>query len=49
MIGLPRLVDARQGYSGCFATVKINGRLYNLVTDAILKNQFVSAGCTSEY
>ena len=43
---LPALVNSRQGFAGCIATVKLNGRLYNLWTDAISKTPFVSEGCS---
>ena len=44
---LPATIRARRGFSGCLATVVVNGRLYNIPNDATFVSNSVTAGCTS--
>jgi len=43
---LPTLVSSRSSYAGCLATIRVDGRLYNIFTDTITTNRFVTDQCT---
>ncbi|KAG7265384.1 hypothetical protein CRUP_025830 [Coryphaenoides rupestris] len=42
---LPRLIASREGYQGCLASVDLNGRLPDLLADALHKVGQVERGC----
>ncbi|KAK7926118.1 hypothetical protein WMY93_008428 [Mugilogobius chulae] len=42
---LPRLIASREGYKGCLASVDLNGRLPDLLVDALHKVGEVERGC----
>ncbi|XP_058482405.1 neurexin-2-like isoform X5 [Solea solea] len=42
---LPRLIASREGYRGCLASVDLNGRLPDLLADALYKVGEVERGC----
>ncbi|XP_034034329.1 neurexin-2-like isoform X8 [Thalassophryne amazonica] len=42
---LPRLIASREGYKGCLASVDLNGRLPDLLADALHKVGQVERGC----
>ncbi|XP_008279289.1 neurexin-2-beta isoform X2 [Stegastes partitus] len=42
---LPRLIASREGYKGCLASVDLNGRLPDLLADALHKVGEVERGC----
>ncbi|XP_053575965.1 LOW QUALITY PROTEIN: neurexin-2-like [Bombina bombina] len=42
---LPKLVASRDGFQGCLASVDLNGRLPNLLTDALQRVGPVERGC----
>ncbi|XP_069395996.1 neurexin-2-beta isoform X14 [Paralichthys olivaceus] len=42
---LPRLIASREGYKGCLASVDLNGRLPDLLADALYKVGEVERGC----
>uniref|UniRef100_A0A8D3DE97 Neurexin-2-like n=1 Tax=Scophthalmus maximus TaxID=52904 RepID=A0A8D3DE97_SCOMX len=42
---LPRLIASREGYKGCLASVDLNGRLPDLLADALYKVGEVEHGC----
>ncbi|KAM9847109.1 LOW QUALITY PROTEIN: neurexin-2-beta [Aulostomus maculatus] len=42
---LPRLIASREGYKGCLASVDLNGRLPDLLADALQKVGEVDRGC----
>ncbi|XP_077597527.1 neurexin-2-like isoform X11 [Stigmatopora nigra] len=42
---LPRLIASREGYKGCLASVDLNGRLPDLLADALQKVGEVDHGC----
>ncbi|XP_005735442.1 neurexin-2-beta isoform X7 [Pundamilia nyererei] len=42
---LPRLIASREGYKGCLASVDLNGRLPDLLADALHKVGEVEHGC----
>uniref|UniRef100_A0A7N6AJH5 Neurexin 2 n=1 Tax=Anabas testudineus TaxID=64144 RepID=A0A7N6AJH5_ANATE len=42
---LPRLIASREGYKGCLASVDLNGRLPDLLADALHKVGDVERGC----
>ncbi|KAI9542328.1 Neurexin-2 [Dissostichus eleginoides] len=42
---LPRLIASREGYQGCLASVDLNGRLPDLLADALHKVGEVEPGC----
>ncbi|XP_054899546.1 neurexin 2a isoform X5 [Poeciliopsis prolifica] len=42
---LPRLIASREGYKGCLASVDLNGRLPELLADALHKVGEVERGC----
>ncbi|XP_068116171.1 neurexin-2-beta isoform X7 [Hyperolius riggenbachi] len=43
--GLPKLVASRDGFQGCLASVDLNGRLPDLLTDALHRVGQVIRGC----
>lgn len=45
---LPRLIASREGYKGCLASVDLNGRLPDLLADALHKVGEVERGCEGE-
>lgn len=45
---LPRLIASREGYKGCLASVDLNGRLPDLLADALHKVGDVERGCGGE-
>lgn len=45
---LPRLIASREGYKGCLASVDLNGRLPDLLADALHKVGEVERGCGGE-
>lgn len=45
---LPRLIASREGYKGCLASVDLNGRLPELLADALHKVGEVDRGCGGE-
>lgn len=45
---LPRLIASREGYKGCLASVDLNGRLPDLLADALHKVGEVEHGCGGE-
>lgn len=42
---LPKLVASRDGFQGCLASVDLNGRLPDLLTDALHRVGTVDRGC----
>uniref|UniRef100_A0A8C5FLM8 Neurexin 1a n=1 Tax=Gadus morhua TaxID=8049 RepID=A0A8C5FLM8_GADMO len=42
---LPKLVHSREGFQGCLATVDLNGRLPDLLADALATTGQVDRGC----
>ncbi|XP_061754498.1 neurexin-2-like isoform X4 [Nerophis ophidion] len=44
-VSLPRLIASREGYKGCLASVDLNGRLPDLLADALQKVGEVDRGC----
>ncbi|XP_053568183.1 neurexin-1 isoform X3 [Bombina bombina] len=42
---LPKLVHAKEGFQGCLASVDLNGRLPDLIVDALLCNGQIERGC----
>lgn len=45
---LPKLVHSREGFQGCLATVDLNGRLPDLLADALATIGQVERGCEGE-
>lgn len=45
---LPKLVHSREGFQGCLATVDLNGRLPDLLADALATVGRVERGCEGE-
>lgn len=45
---LPKLVHSREGFQGCLATVDLNGRLPDLLADALATMGQVERGCEGE-
>ncbi|XP_076144598.1 neurexin-2-like [Alosa pseudoharengus] len=43
--GLPKLIASRDGYQGCLASVDLNGRLPDLIADALHRVGQVERGC----
>ena len=41
-------LSSHKGFTGCLASVTVNGRLYDLMRDAIVPSTYVTAGCTGE-
>lgn len=46
---LPKLVASRDGFQGCLASVDLNGRLPDLISDALHRIGQVERGCDGEW
>ncbi|XP_061600132.1 neurexin 3a [Cololabis saira] len=42
---LPKLVASREGFQGCLASVDLNGRLPDLMSDALFRSGQIERGC----
>lgn len=42
---LPKLVASRDGFQGCLASVDLNGRLPDLINDALHRSGQIDRGC----
>lgn len=42
---LPKLVASREGFQGCLASMDLNGRLPDLLSDALLRSGQIERGC----
>lgn len=42
---LPKLVASREGFQGCLASVDLNGRLPDLMNDALFRSGQIERGC----
>ncbi|XP_018430358.1 PREDICTED: neurexin-3-like, partial [Nanorana parkeri] len=42
---LPKLVASREGFQGCLASVDLNGRLPDLINDALHRSGQIERGC----
>uniref|UniRef100_A0A671SS28 Neurexin-3a n=1 Tax=Sinocyclocheilus anshuiensis TaxID=1608454 RepID=A0A671SS28_9TELE len=42
---LPKLVASRDGFKGCLASVDLNGRLPDLINDAVFRSGQIERGC----
>ncbi|XP_059374698.1 neurexin 3a isoform X8 [Carassius carassius] len=42
---LPKLVASREGFKGCLASVDLNGRLPDLINDALFRSGQIERGC----
>lgn len=42
---LPKLVHSKEGFQGCLASVDLNGRLPDLLSDALTTTGQVERGC----
>ncbi|KAM9355687.1 neurexin 3a isoform 2-T2 [Pholidichthys leucotaenia] len=42
---LPKLVASREGFKGCLASVDLNGRLPDLLSDALFRSGQIERGC----
>ncbi|XP_048830007.1 neurexin-3a isoform X3 [Brienomyrus brachyistius] len=42
---LPKLVASREGFQGCLASVDLNGRLPDLINDALFRSGQIERGC----
>ncbi|KAM6915218.1 neurexin 3b isoform 7-T7 [Xenentodon cancila] len=42
---LPKLVVSREGFQGCLASVDLNGRLPDLISDALFRSGQIDRGC----
>lgn len=45
---LPKLVHSKEGFQGCLASVDLNGRLPDLLSDALTNAGQVERGCEGE-
>lgn len=45
---LPKLIASRDGYQGCLASVDLNGRLPDLIADALHRVGQVDRGCDGQ-
>ncbi|XP_076835087.1 neurexin 3a isoform X19 [Brachyhypopomus gauderio] len=43
--GLPKLVASKEGFKGCLASVDLNGRLPDLINDALFRSGQIERGC----
>lgn len=46
---LPKLVHAKEGFQGCLASVDLNGRLPDLMSEALDCVGQIERGCEGEY
>ncbi|XP_039597895.1 neurexin 3a isoform X5 [Polypterus senegalus] len=46
---LPKLVASRDGFQGCLASVDLNGRLPDLINDALHRSGQIERGCEVEF
>jgi hypothetical protein len=46
---LPKLVVSREGFQGCLASVDLNGRLPDLINDALFRSGQVERGCEGTF
>ncbi|XP_043929443.1 neurexin-3-like [Protopterus annectens] len=46
---LPKLVASRDGFQGCLASVDLNGRLADLINDALHRSGQIERGCEVEF
>lgn len=46
---LPKLIASRDGYQGCLASVDLNGRLPDLIADALHRVGQVDRGCDGQW
>lgn len=46
---LPKLVHAKEGFQGCLASVDLNGRLPDLMSDALDCVGQIERGCEGEW
>ncbi|XP_069049088.1 neurexin 3a isoform X29 [Lepisosteus oculatus] len=46
---LPKLVASRDGFQGCLASVDLNGRLPDLINDALYRSGQIERGCEVEF
>ena len=44
-----QLINSRNGFGGCLATLKVDGKLYVLPDEAVSSSHLVVAGCTGKY
>lgn len=42
---LPKLVASREGFQGCLASMDLNGRLPDLLNDALFRSGQIERGC----
>ncbi|XP_032872853.1 neurexin-1-like, partial [Amblyraja radiata] len=42
---LPKLVASREGFQGCLASIDLNGRLPDLIADALHRVGLIERGC----
>ncbi|GCC40424.1 hypothetical protein chiPu_0024404, partial [Chiloscyllium punctatum] len=42
---LPKLVASREGFQGCLASIDLNGRLPDLMADALHRVGLIERGC----
>ncbi len=42
---LPKLVVSREGFQGCLASMDLNGRLPDLINDALFRSGQIERGC----
>lgn len=42
---LPKLVASREGFQGCLASLDLNGRLPDLLSDALFRSGQIDRGC----
>ncbi|XP_038141014.1 neurexin 3b isoform X18 [Cyprinodon tularosa] len=42
---LPKLVVSREGFQGCLASVDLNGRLPDIINDALFRSGHIERGC----
>lgn len=46
---MPKLVVSREGFQGCLASMDLNGRLPDLINDALFRTGQVERGCEGIY
>lgn len=46
---LPKLIASRDGYQGCLASVDLNGRLPDMIADALHRVGQVDRGCDGKW
>ena len=46
---LPKEIRSRRGFTGCLASLDLNGETPDLIRDAVIPSKLISRGCNSKF